>query len=251
MKLLDKAGFTIIETMLFLGITALLVMGVLVGTGTSINIQRYRDSVSSLQSILQQQYSDALYVDNDRDSDWSCDSSGAEETSSSSIARGQSNCVILGRYITTYDSRTLSIRSVVGNIPTDPDSTDDVTTLQEYEIKVLKAETAEIYELEWGSSLMKPPSEESPPSEDDAMYFSMLILRSPLSGILRTFINSDEAISENEIPDLVNETALTQSAKMCIDSNGLFNSARTAILINANSASASGVEVLGEATSEC
>ena len=45
-------GFTVIETMLFLGVAGALTMGVLVGSGASINQQRYRDSVNSLKSPI-------------------------------------------------------------------------------------------------------------------------------------------------------------------------------------------------------
>src|SRR5665811_997144 len=103
MKLSNQAGFTIIETMLFLGITALLIMGLLVGIGTSINIQRYRDSVSSLQSVLQQQFSEVSNVSNDSLSN------ACYGDNSTNNPRGQSNCVILGRLITTTtDSHVLS-----------------------------------------------------------------------------------------------------------------------------------------------
>lgn len=254
MKLLDNAGFTIIETMLFLGITALLVMGILVGTGSSINIQRYRDSVSSLQSVLQQMYSDVSNVDNDRGSDWVCDSVLSQDNKSiapeqldsgTGIARGQSNCVILGRYITTVDSHTLSMKSVVGYIPSIPtSSSNDVEVLKDYKIQISDV-TNETYEIEWGSSLMRPGSNNA------TMFFSMLVLRSPLSGILRTFINPNESVTGDKVYTLIDAATLGQSATICVDSNGLFNTARTAVIITANAASASGVEVLEEASSGC
>ncbi len=245
MKLLNKAGFTIIETMLFLGITGLLIMGILVGTGTSINIQRYRDSVSSLQSVLQQQFSDVSNVDNDRGSDWACgsDSRVTAQTPSSGIARGQSDCVILGRFITTTDGHVLSIKSVVGSPSGSIAASNDVGALQQYNIQVSPV-TGETYEIEWGSSLVKPGG-------NTAMTFSMLVLRSPLSGVVRTFIDPATVINNNNVATLVNSSALTQSAKMCVDSNGLFTGARTAVEVMANATSASGVETLEEATSGC
>jgi type II secretory pathway pseudopilin PulG len=244
MKLWVKAGFTIIETMLFLGITSLLVMGVLVGTGTSINIQRYRDSVSSLQAILQQQYSDVSNVDNNRDSSWACDNTATPKPTipGGGIARGQSDCVILGRLITTTDSHTLSIKTIVGYISSYVAS-DDLKALQNYQIQISPV-TSETYEIEWNSSLVQP-------SGNIPMVFSILILRSPLSGIIRTFIDSNSVVDNSNVKDLINSDALKQSAKMCIDSNGLFTTAKTAVEVMANSASASGVEVLGEATSGC
>lgn len=238
MKLWDKAGFTIIETMLFLGITSLLVLGVLIGTGTSINIQRYRDSVSSLQAVLQQQYSDVSNVSNDSAGNLACYGDDSTEP------RGQSDCVILGRLITTTDSHTLSIKSVVGYIPlVSTMSSNDIDALLQYKIQISSV-TSETYDIEWSSSLVQP-------SGNIPMVFSMLVLRSPLSGIIRTFIDSASVVDNTNIGKLINSTALKQSVKMCVDSNGLFTSARTAVEVMANSASASGVEVLGEATSEC
>ena len=53
----DKSNkFIKLGTLLF---SVMLIIGVLAGAGTSINAQRYRDSVTSLQSTLQQQYSDS------------------------------------------------------------------------------------------------------------------------------------------------------------------------------------------------
>jgi prepilin-type N-terminal cleavage/methylation domain-containing protein len=50
-------GFTIIEVMIFLAISGLLLVGVLIGTGTTIARQRYNDAVQSFAEFLRQQYS--------------------------------------------------------------------------------------------------------------------------------------------------------------------------------------------------
>lgn len=230
MKTLHKAGFTIIETMLFLAITAFLIVGLLVGTGTSINIQRYHDSVSSLQSALQQQYSEVANVDNDH-GNLSCDGSVKP--------RGQSDCVILGRFVTTTNSRTLLIKSVIGKIPPNS-STNDVDTLKSYNIEVSPVAN-ETYELEWGSSLVKPGG-------NNAMVFSMLILRSPLSGIIRTFVDSssDIPVADGDIETLLTPSALSQSTKLCINSNGLFTGRKSAVVVMVNATSSSGIETLGD-----
>lgn len=235
MRTSNQTGFTIIETMLFLGITGLLVMGVLVGAGTSINIQRYHDSVLSLQSVLQKQFSEVSNVNND--------SAGDLECVGMVKARGQSDCVVLGRFITTEDSRRLSIRSIIG---IDNDSvtsvTNDLVALDMYNIQIAPL-TTETYEVEWGASLTQASGAQK--------AFSILILRSPVSGVVRTFINPDSVVSDPEIESLIDQDYLDEGVTMCVDSNGMFTGGQSAIRVNANATNASGVETLGEAMSGC
>ena len=234
MKPSNQAGFTIIETMLFLGITGLLIMGVLVGAGTSINIQRYHDSVTSLQSVLQRQFSEVSNVSRD----------SADTSLCGGGLRGQSDCVILGRFVTTINDQKLSIKSVIGTIPNPPTaSTDDVDVLKDYKVQVSDV-NSETYDVEWGASLVRPGGNTS-------MAFSMLILRSPTSGVVRTFINPNASIDDSKVQDLIDPLALTQPAKVCVDSNGLFTGGKSAVIVMANTSSASGIETQGEATNGC
>ena len=240
MKLDNTAGFTIIETMLFLGITGLLVMGILVGAGTSINIQRYRDSITSLQSVVQQQYSEVSNVSNDSLAN---DCYGDSSTNN---PRGQSDCVILGRFITTTDSQTLSIKSVIGYIPSGSliSSWDDVAALNQYDVQISPV-SSETYSMEWGSSIVAQGS-------NNPMVFSILILRSPTSGIVRTFIDPSTVVSDSNVATLVTKPALAQTAKLCVaNPSGLLAGGKSAVVVTTNATSASGIETLGEAISGC
>ncbi len=236
MKPLKIAGFTIIETMLFLGISGLLVMVVLVGTGSAINTQRYRDSVTSLQSLLQQQYSEVANVINNT----SVNTCGSENN----IPRGQSQCVVLGRYITTKDDgSTLIVRDVIGQ-PIDINAemkTDDVEVLKQYTLSVLPTADKN-YTVEWGS-LLKNTNGTTNSS------LSMLILRSPSSGVIRTFINNTSVVADDKLTsDLLAAvpSALMVPAELCVQQSGLFTGSKMAVQINANSTNASGIETLGE-----
>lgn len=241
MRLSNKSGFTIIETMLFLGVTGLLVVGVLVGTGASISIQRYRDSITSLQSLLQQQFSDVANVSNGRNGDWVCDSNGTitEQTVGVGTARGQSDCVVLGRLITTTNtSHAILIRDVVGYVPSSLVlAQNDLDALKQYNIRVSPVSSSS-YNVEWDSSLLKPGG-------NIPATFSILILQSPLSGIIRTFIDPATVVVDDDISSLIKQSALTESAKICIDPNGIFNGNKMAVLVTAGASSASGVETLG------
>lgn len=90
-------GFTIIETALFLAVSSMLAVTLLVGTSMAIQRQQYRDSVQSFAGFLRDQYSRVINVENDRTRRDSCPISGAGSGSD----RGQSDCVIVGRYIET------------------------------------------------------------------------------------------------------------------------------------------------------
>ncbi len=241
-----QKGFTIIETMLFLGITGLLVMGILVGTGAAINIQRYRDSVSSLKSVLQQQYTNVSNVSNSRTSSWVCDNNGQViESDSGGIPRGQSDCVILGKFITTIDNQNLVVRDVVGSTSEKTVPSNDLEALQKYNLRVSSVDfSGENYRLDWGSTLAVPESGAN-------ATFSILILKSPASGAVRTFIDPSSVVADNSVGNLVSATALGSSLRVCVDSQGMFGGGQAAIFIVPGATGPSGVETLGEATSGC
>src|SRR6187402_1944283 len=107
MGIKTQNGFTIIETMLFLGVTGMLATAILVGSGVAIGQQRYRDSVNSLKSQVQQQYSEVTNVINSRDKNWSCDVNGnviEAPDASDGESRGTTDCVLLGRLLTVDDT---------------------------------------------------------------------------------------------------------------------------------------------------
>jgi len=250
MKHSNKAGFTIIETVLFLGVTGLLVMSILVGTGTSINIQRYRDSVNSLQAVFKQQYSEVNNVANSRGADWDCSSANGLALEAvghigDAKNRGQSgNCVIMGRLVTNVgtDGKKILIRSVTTSLADVGTTKSDIELLA----KSNPIPGGEDYDIDWGSTLVNDAG--------NPINFSVLIIRSPLNGAVRTFINSDKAV--NDEVGKINEVfsvgePLNTPIKICVNSHGLFNGSKMAVLINANTTSASGVEVLGDASSGC
>jgi len=235
MKSFKGDGFTIIETMLFLGISGLLIMGVLVGTGVSINIQRYRDSVVSLQSVLQQQFNDVANPMNSRDSSWSCDSGGPAESGDQPI--GQSDCVLLGKLIRSSNGKEIIINNVIG-YSNDDTASNDIDILKEYSPIVFKS-GVENYDIDWGSTL-------NPVQSNNPISFSIFIAKSPLSGALRTFIDNSHSISDSEIKSMISENNLNNSLKICVNPNGFFNGNKMAVTINANASNANSVETLGD-----
>ena len=56
----SRKGFTIIEVMLFLGLSGLILVSVIAGTYTSIAVQRYNDSVRSFAEFLRQTYAEVI-----------------------------------------------------------------------------------------------------------------------------------------------------------------------------------------------
>lgn len=257
MKLSSKAGFTIIETMLFLGITGLLILGVLVGTNGSITNQRYRDSVTSLQAILQEQYSNALSTDNSHDNTFTCNSTDASITKGAltDIYAGQSECVLLGKYVTYADDGKLVIRKIVGYVS--PDVTtkmNDLLALKDYKIMPLPITdtSSETYDIEWGSTLVGNVD-----ADTSHINFAILILRSPSSGVSRTFTNTYASPSlipqGNDITGLVDDLYLKHELNICVKNSdsSLGNIGRSAVHVIANATGTSGVQFMGEATSKC
>jgi len=240
-----EAGFTLVEAMLFLAITGLLTMGILVGSGVAISQQRYRDSVNSLKSFIQDQYSDVTNVTNARNNQWRCDANGnvIEASGADAQARGTSNCVLLGRYFTVNNSGTLLTGANVVGYRTsgvEPASSDIIELQDNYTLQVSPLDQEE-QEVKWGSQVVQAQS-------TTPMPFSMLVLRSPLSGSVMTF-----AASGIQTPQalLVANNVSTQH-NLCVNADvGTFVGERLAVRVDAYATNQAAISIPAESEGVC
>jgi type II secretory pathway pseudopilin PulG len=252
------AGFTIIETVLFLGISSFLIVALIAGTGNSVNIQRYNDAVQTFKSTLQQQYADVSSVQNSRNNNWSCGSTVSPVTTgSASDNRGQSKCILMGKYVRLEDDK-ISIYRVIGYQQATATLSNDILSLKNnYRMNVLN-DDVEKTTLEWGTRISYPKTQGGSanaayPKPQNPRKLALLIVRSPDSGQIYTF-----SVSDADVPDdaNINPTNIAsmivaggfspgeaQGARfICINSDGLLINNSTAILLNAFASSASAVE---------
>ena len=115
-----RKGFTIIEVMLFLSISAFLLIGIMAGASINVSRQRYNSSVQELAEFLRSQYSAVVNIQNGtRDEIYHCASDLLDQTDpawqfnggfnpaefeNAGQHRGRSNCLIYGRVIIFGDN---------------------------------------------------------------------------------------------------------------------------------------------------
>jgi len=240
-----QSGFTFIEVMLFLAVTGLLAVGVLSGSGAAINQQRYRDSVTTLKSYIQQQYSEVTSVINSRNANWECSSSGVI-TDTGGVGgepRGRSECVMLGRYITINDTGKVLTSSSVSayRIAGTPKGTSDLLELANYRLAVSPI-AQDTKEVSRGAQVVKQKT-------DMPMPLHILIVRSPLSGSITTF-TSEAALAD--INTMVEVGNMNQVRNLCVNGNdGPFGARRLEVRIEPFASSQSAVSIPPESASVC
>jgi type II secretory pathway pseudopilin PulG len=238
MGIYKNHGFTIIEVMLFLAVTGALTVAVLAGTGASINQQRYRDSVNSLKSYLQSQFSEVSNVINDRSNGWQCGTDGTtSQVPNGGQPRGTTDCVILGRLITLDDTGTKLIASnVTGYQPAGAgqNANSDIAVLQTYKIAASTV-NQESNEVSWGAHIVKSQNLNA------VQPLAMLIVRSPLSGTILTFI-ADQA--PDNLASMITLGNMQQPLDLCVEpSAGTLVGQRLAVRIAAFAANQSAIEI--------
>jgi type II secretory pathway pseudopilin PulG len=228
-------GFTIIETMLFLAISGVLIVAMLAGTGVSIQIQRYRDAVETFKTTLQDQYSELTSVKNERDNTWNCDALG-QTTEGGAEVRGQSKCVLLGRYVSVV-GEDMVIYSVVGYPATTLSKTgNDVQKLIANYTLNISTVTKEDSKLEWGAQIAWPKTGTESRTPQTPRSIAFLFVRSPDSGQIYTF--TSDTVPTTPTPGTLQgmlasgETIPGQAARtICIDSGGAFANADSSIYL--------------------
>lgn len=233
----DIRGFTIIELLLFLSISGLLFVALMTGVSTSINQQRYRDSVTSASGLLQRQYSEVTNTRNDRDDGWRCDNSMATQDTTGGQVRGASQCVVLGRYLRTIDNGAqIEMGDVIGSEPSDSSSLQgDITALVAYKPKTSPLGQT-VSSLEWGATFRDV--------NGHSANFAMLVLRSPVSGLVRAFVLPSGLPSE--LSDMINQDTASQPFTACVVADGWSFGPTQAIVLSPATAGVNGIEIKGD-----
>lgn len=214
-----RGGFTIIEVVLFLGITGLLIAGVFVSMWGIITQQRYRDAVVSFQESLRQTYGDVEAVQNSRPST----PSGGDCAGSV----GTSTCVILGRYLHVSSQSSagtgpsvITVSDVIGTIPpTGSAATGYINILRSYQPRVINNTNRNVSQMQWQTQLRWP-------NGDMSNGFAMLVIRSPETGQIHTFTWRSNSTAPNLAPPsggpiaTMNETN-PANRLLCVNPNGM------------------------------
>lgn len=231
-----QRGFTIIELMLFLGITGALFAALMIGVNVNINQQHYRESVASYKTLLEGQYSEVINPRSYRkeNDNWICSAANGIESVSDPQTLGTSDCVLLGRYIQIEDGgKQIETGDVVGIEPLGASGTvGDLATLVSYAPRRSQVNTSR-HEVEWQSMLQTYDS--------GAATASYMILRAPTSGLLRVF-GSGSALPAN-LSDMITDATANSRIEMCVMGDGNVGLPTQAVGINAAIAGPNGVYV--------
>ncbi len=220
-------GFTIIEVMLFLAVSGVLIVSIMAGAGAAIAAQRYKDSVATLQSDMQQQYEDAISVKNGRVTSAIATCAGS---------RGQSDCVLMGKLMTIVSAGTIVQYDIWGRQPAAV-PTDEYALLRAYSPTIVPG-SAQTTEMEWGTGIAWPVSGSG--ASTAPRNIGILVIRSPQSGLVYTFTR--DTVATNNLSTTIYPSARGKRT-ICIDAAGWLINDKMAISIAANAASASAIEV--------
>lgn len=243
MSAIRQTGFTIIEVMLFLAIAAVLVTATLIGWTLTINTQSYRDSARSLATVLQQQYSDTLNVANERGSNLTCRVDNEMTTIEPGVGspRGQSDCVVLGRFV-EINGVNIAMYDVVG---TEPDAAPDAGDTEDeiigsYYPGVMK-QSRQDYQIAWQARPYVSNEDGS------TMRRNIAIIRSPQTGTLQTY----SAVGDRTIQELIDNSESRSQVKVCLDPGAPVAQGRAAVFIGANASSSDAISVKTDGDAGC
>lgn len=227
-----QRGFTVIELILFLAVSGALMTGLLFGVNANISQQRYQDSARSLQGLFQQQYFDVQNTTNERSEEWRCGETGIEATDrDNGQARGTTNCLLLGRYVQIKPGGTeLELGAVVGRAPTEDLAGGDIATLVQHNPR-LSPVGVEKVDVDWQSRLYVYGG--------DTVGASVVFLRSPASGVVRTFVGTGEL--PVAIGSILTPAAATNELVQCIESGSQILGPTWSLTVRANVSSPTGV----------
>lgn len=232
-----RSGFTIIEVMLFLALSGFLLVGILMGTGSSIANQRYKDAVQDAVDALRNAYSfvSDTQVQLRDSSSGVCGGLTSTQYDSSNIrqaynsGRGRTQCVVYGAVVSINGDKiqtTTLIGEDYADAVKDKTNHDGLSAKSDLEIlKELNANNLAVQcgknaadchvsvvdnpsttSLKWGTSFVDPADINGNVS---TFQKTLLIFRSPRSGAIRTFVMNGLIMDGTEPVDYTHYTGNT------------------------------------------
>ncbi|NCU40525.1 hypothetical protein EOL73_02080 [Candidatus Saccharibacteria bacterium] len=188
-------GFTVIEVMIFLSISGLLIMIAFMGTSSSISRTRFTDAMRTTQAFMQQQYSDVQNGLNLRTETFSTDSCGV----GINVDPGTGDCLIVGKLVTFDPSsgNQIVVYPVISDVdPVVDSSMNEAQVLGAYNLRIAQ-NSKQYFDLPWQIKIIRSCDKSKIDTItndkilgdcDGAIFDSYLILRSPRSGAIETYI---------------------------------------------------------------
>lgn len=245
-----EQGFTIIEVVLFVAITGLLAAALLGGWTSMINTQRYKDSTRTLQSFLQQQYNLVYNVENGRLQNLSCTLQGSnlviDDTSATNTPRGQSPCVVMGRYVQIQNGTKLSVKSIVGYLNGNDTTNTDLDSIRLYSPQTVDFDlglTDNELEIPWQAAVVG--TGDSVPKD-----YAIAIIRSPKTGIVHTY-TKDTTGQSFSLSDIITVNDENTDVNLCLDPGAPFASGRLGVTIDAYASAQSSVRMITDGKTVC
>jgi type II secretory pathway pseudopilin PulG len=243
-------GFTIIEVLLFLGISGLLAVTLLTGWTTMINTQRYKDSNRTLQSFIQQQYGLVYNVENDRAGTGSCTKNGLNDltiTDAGSDKRGQSDCVLMGRYLYIEDGLVVKVSGIVGTEPDPNDFNSDDQAIKGYlatKSDISFGLSDNELSIPWQATVVGTGGDSTPRS------WAIAIVRAPNTGVVHTY---SQQVPDGTVPSVLDmvTSANETDVNLCLDAGNPLSGGRMGVLIRAGASAQSAVEVIPDGSGTC
>lgn len=214
-------GFTIIEVILFLAISGGLMLLLFAGTGIALQRQQYQDTIQSFAAFLQGQYSAVINVENNNEAAATCPITGAKSF------RGQSDCVIIGRYVVADDIEGRRYAAF------------PVYALRQGDAwRYSYSEAADqSHEISWGGKTRLTGRDKA------NVRLSMLMYRHPATGQL-AIKAADRTYSTADIGDLINDQMKQGGAELCVYDDGWLVNERRSVAIVPRSGSSDAVTIM-------
>ena len=180
MSELKQGGFTIIETSLFISISALLFATLVFGIQYMVDRAKFSDSVTGLQTLMRAQYEEVRSGINSRNDTLAANVCGG---TSQQVASGSSDCLLMGKLIRFSNSSSkVYIDYVIGDTSGASSSDTDVQAISNVNPRFSTiAEQSE--DIQWQSTFVNGVLLDG----DTTNMSAIAILRSPISSAVVTY----------------------------------------------------------------